>query len=141
MRRYYYDNWLAKVLLAFSSCHTIAVFWWVLSKRSQERTDQVDRNHETIHAMQWLEMATLTGSAVLLLVLLFGVSPWWLLLAGVFYYIWYVVEWLIKLCIVGTRAYKSIGFEQEAYLNESDSNYVENRHLVTGWLNKVLSVL
>lgn len=140
MKRYYYDNWLAKVLLAFSSCHTIAVFWWVLSKRSQERTDQTSRNHETIHAMQWLEMATLTGSVLLLLVLAFDFSPWWLFLAGVFYYIWYVVEWLVKLFFVGSRAYRSIGFEQEAYAHQYDPNYVENRYLFTGWLDRVLTV-
>lgn len=140
MKRYYYDNWLAKLLLYFSSCHTIAVCWWVLSKRSKERTDQADRNHETIHAVQWLEEATFIGSLIFILQLIFDISPLWYLLAGFGYYVWYVLEWLVKLAFVGFKAYRSIGFEQEAYANQFDSNYVENRHLFTGWVKKVFTL-
>jgi penicillin-binding protein-related factor A (putative recombinase) len=38
-----------------------------------------------------------------------------------------------------STCYKSIGFEQEAYANQDDNNYVENRHLVTGWVKRVFS--
>lgn len=138
MKRYYYENWLAKALLAFASCHTIAVAWFVLSKRSEDRTDQTDRNHETIHALQWTEVTMYSGTALLVLVLLFGWSPWWLLVAPAVYYVWYVLEWLCKL--PSGNAYRSISFEQEAYANEHDPNYSENRELFSGWMKKIFSV-
>ena len=87
--------------------------------------------------MQWLEVATIVGALIFVLDLLFGLSAWWYMLAGVGYYLWYVVEWGCKLPF--GNAYKSIGFEQEAYANQDDNNYVENRHLVTGWLKRVFS--
>lgn len=135
MRRYYYENWLAKVLLIFSTCHTIAVAWFVLSKLKEVDTDQTDRNHETIHAMQWTEVTMAVGTIILSLVLLFGISAWWLLVSPFAYYVLYLLEWAFKLPF--GNAYRSIGFEQEAYYNESDPDYVENRHLFCSWLKKV----
>ena len=87
MRRYYYENRLAKVLLMFSTCHTIAIAWFVLSKLKEKDTDQVDRNHETIHAMQWTEVTMAVGTIMFSLVLLLGISAWWLLVSPFAYYI------------------------------------------------------
>lgn len=139
MKRYYYNNWLAKVLLFFSTCHTIAVAWFVLSKRSEAGTDQTDRNHETIHALQWTEVTMTAGAIIFAAVLAFGISPWWMLLSPVVYYVWYLLEWLCKL--PSGNAYRSIGFEQEAYANDSDPDYVENRHLFCGWMKRVLTTV
>jgi hypothetical protein len=49
------------------------------------------------------------------------------------YYIWYGLEYLIKLAICWNRdkAYKSICFEQEAYYNSNNLNYGEERQ----WIN------
>ena len=138
MKRYYYNNILAKVLLYFSTCHTIALGWFVLSKKTERETNQIERNHETTHALQWAETAMASGSVTLLLVLVFGLSPWWILFSGLIYYLWYVVEWLLKLPL--GNAYRSIGFEQEAYKNEQDNNYNENRPLFTGWCTRVFSL-
>lgn len=136
MKRYYYNNILAKVLLHFSVCHTITLGWFVMSKLPSEEIPQEVKNHETIHSMQWFEVTTLIGSILLLVVLSFSVSAWWLLLSGVAYYIWYVVEWMIKginytimydewECKLESP-YKSISFEREARFAENDSNYLEN---------------
>lgn len=132
MRRYYYDNWLAKVLLKFSTCHTIAVTWFVLSKLSEEQTSQRSRNHETIHAMQWTELTLASGTILFFMVVLCGISAWWLLLSPLVYYIWYIVEWLVRL--PSGNAYLNISFEREAYGNHNDSNYIENRRLFSGWM-------
>lgn len=69
-------------------------------------------NHESIHTKQIQEMGY------------------------IFFYIWYFVEWIIK-CIfslfkksprgVQNWPYKSISFEQEAYYNENDFDYLINR--------------
>lgn len=139
MKRYYYNNRLAKILLAFTSCHTIALTWFVLSKRDEDKTDQVDRNHETIHAMQWTEVTMLMGSILFALILVFDLSLLWLMLSPIAYYIIYVLEWLCKLPF--GNAYKSISFEQEAYANDEDINYCENRQLFSGWMKKICKVI
>ena len=51
-------------------------------------------NHEKIHTAQMKEM-------------LF-----------VFFYLWYFIEWMIRLVINHKTAYKSISFEREAYAND-----------------------
>lgn len=43
-----------------------------------------------------------------------------------FFYLWYAIEWLIRLC--GRKnAYRNISFEKEAYFNEHNTKYLENR--------------
>lgn len=136
MRKVYCNNWLAKVLLAFSSCHTITIGPFVLSKRSEERITQEVRNHECTHARQWVEMAVASGVILLALVLAFGVSPWWMLLSGVVFYVWYGIEYFIRLCTLrnSNKAYKAVAFEREAYENDSDANYLENSNYFA-WIN------
>lgn len=57
---------------------------------------------------------------------------------GIFFYLWYIIEWLIKIPFswfykqkypkaVDNVAYKSISFEQEAYYNEYDYDYLSYR--------------
>lgn len=138
MKRYYYNNWLAKVLLYFSTCHTITLGWFVLSKRSSEEIPQEVKNHETIHSMQWTELTMFSGLILLVLVLWLNVSPWWMVATPFIYYLWYVLEYLIKVFAFGYRAYRHISFEQEAYDNQSDDDYVENRRMFTGWLRRII---
>ena len=95
MKKVYCNNLLAKVLLAFSSCHTITIGPFVLSKRPEEIITQKVRNHECTHARQWVEMAVATGTVIWILLLCFDLSAWWLVLAGLAFYLWYGVEWLV----------------------------------------------
>ena len=69
-------------------------------------------NHEKIHTEQQKEM-------------LF-----------IFFYIWYVVEWLIKLIKYHNshKAYTLICFEKEAKLNQTDLEYITIRNHYS-WLN------
>ena len=60
-------------------------------------------NHESIHWKQQLEMGIL------------------------FFYIWYGLEWLIKLFIYGKQSYYHLSFELESYNNEDDLNYLIKR--------------
>jgi hypothetical protein len=60
-------------------------------------------NHEAIHTAQMKEMGY------------------------IFFYIWYFIEWLVRLVINNKEAYRSISFEQEAYNNEDNYNYLDNR--------------
>lgn len=135
IKRFYYDSKVAKVLLAFSSCHTITIGPFVFSKRSKDDIEQNVRNHETCHSIQWIELACIAGILILILQLLAGISAWWYLSAGVMFYVWYGIEYIVRLVIIRNfkQAYKAVSFEQEAYSSEKDCNYIENRALFS-WL-------
>ena len=47
----------------------------------------------------------------------------------VFFYIWYLIEWLVNLCIYKSfnKAYRNISFENEAYKYMYDKDYLKNR--------------
>lgn len=47
----------------------------------------------------------------------------------VFFYLWYGVEWLIRLIQYGNakEAYYNISFEREAYANDRQSDYLNTR--------------
>lgn len=65
-------------------------------------------NHERIHTAQMLEM---------------GILP---------FYVWYVVEWLVKLSR-RRNAYYRISFEREAYRHERDLGYLRRRRHYAWW--------
>ena len=46
-----------------------------------------------------------------------------------FFYVWYLAEFLIKLLVYkdGIKAYRNISFEREAYENDMNWNYLNNR--------------
>lgn len=146
MKNVFYNSWVAKAVLCLSKCHTIMLFGFVFSKLKEEEVTQRVRNHECVHARQWFEVTALSGCILLSIVLVFGISPWWMLLSGGIYYVWYVLEWICKsvwcsvmidewTCDMETP-YQSISFEREARLSERDSNYLENSGYF-GWLKKL----
>lgn len=78
-------------------------FFGILFCRRQ--LNDIDINHEAIHTAQMKEMLY------------------------IFFYIWYILEWFIKLFKYrdGHEAYKNISLEIEAYSNESNLLYLNNR--------------
>lgn len=50
-------------------------------------------------------------------------------LCGVFFYLWYGLEWLVRLAQYRDRskAYRNISFEREAYANDLQSKYLSTR--------------
>ena len=74
----------------------------VLFVRGSARIDDITLNHEKIHTAQIKEL-------------------WY-----VFFYLWYVTEWLIRLFMKG-NAYRNISFEREAYDNQYDLDYLKSR--------------
>lgn len=83
---------------------TLWPFVFVRKDEEQNYTHIVER-HETIHGEQQKEM----------LIVLF--------------YLWYLVEWLVKWIYYRNRttAYKNISFEREAYANQHDAAYLDVR--------------
>ena len=80
----------------------ITIWPFIFTKIDMRTTDI---NHETIHCEQQLEMLILP------------------------FFLWYVVEWLIRLLLYRNfyEAYRNISFEQEAYLNQHNTWYVTER--------------
>ena len=74
----------------------------VLFARKDAELDESLINHERIHTRQMMEM----------------------LIVG--FYLWYVIEWLIRLP-KNKNAYRSISFEREAYANDGNLNYLQQR--------------
>jgi hypothetical protein len=77
----------------------------ILFVRKNAEIDELTINHEEIHTAQMKEL-------------------WY-----VFFYLWYVVDWLVKLVIYRNfrDAYVNVVFEREAYANETDLEYLSNR--------------
>lgn len=74
----------------------------ILFVRKEAIMNERTMNHEKIHTAQMQE------------------------LGYVFFYLWYVVEWILRLFMKG-NAYRNIKFEQEAYTNETEKDYLRMR--------------
>ena len=83
----------------------LTLFPFVFIKYASDKLNPVFVNHEKIHFRQQLELLILP------------------------FYIWYVLEYFIRLLHYKKRhlAYKNICFEREAYANESNLDYLKER--------------
>lgn len=83
----------------------MAIYPFIFLKDKTLAQDEVIVNHEKIHLRQQLEML-------------------W-----IFFFIWYGVEFLVRWIQFKNAnvAYFNISFEKEAYTNEIDLNYLDNR--------------
>lgn len=83
----------------------ITLWPFVILENKKLKTDKLFINHEKIHLRQQLELLV------------------------IFFYIWYLSEYLIRLAKYGNslRAYRTISFEREAYRRENDLQYLEKR--------------
>jgi len=83
----------------------INLFGIVFARKEYPALDKRIQNHESIHTRQMLEL------------LVFG------------FYIWYIIEWIINLFHYRDRylAYRNIGFEREAFENDADLHYLQQR--------------
>lgn len=83
----------------------LAIYPFIFLKNRSLSKNDILINHEKIHLKQQVELLI------------------------VFFFLWYVVEFLIHLIrtLNWNKAYKSISFEQEAYNNEENPNYLLDR--------------
>ena len=82
---------------------TLWPFIFLLEKFNSHYRTPILINHETIHIKQQQEMLVLP------------------------FYIWYVLEYIIKFFKYGKQAYYNLSFEREAYTHEKDMEYLKNR--------------
>lgn len=83
----------------------LTLYPFIFLKEKDLKQDASLINHEKIHLKQQLELLI------------------------VFFYLFYGLEWLIKLLKYknGYLAYRNLSFEREAYENEDNLNYIKNR--------------
>lgn len=105
-------------------------FWPVVFVRRElyDRFGAVARRHEAIHLAQQLEVM-LASLAFIGLLVISGLSPWWLCAAPTVFYVIYSIEWLVRLAVLRdrTEAYMAISFEQEAFANQRKGCYLRDR--------------
>lgn len=93
------NKWINK-FIPFPGFRCVNLFG-VLFVHGDKELSASTLNHESIHSEQWREL-------------------WY-----IGFLLWYVIEWLIRL--PKGNAYRNISFEREAYVNEKDVNYLQNR--------------
>lgn len=83
----------------------LTIFPFVIVSAKVDLSDKVLMNHERIHLKQQLELAILP------------------------FFVWYFVEYLLRLIQFRNRrkAYRNISFEREAYANERNFEYLQKR--------------
>lgn len=83
----------------------LTLYPFIFLKREDLKGNPVLINHEKIHLKQQRELLI------------------------IFFYFFYLIEWFIRLLIYrqASLAYKNISFEREAYQNEYNLEYLQNR--------------
>lgn len=91
-------------IIPFKGFKAINLFGMLFVRKGMNMTD-IDIRHEQIHTAQQREMLY------------------------VFFYLWYVIEWAIRLCLYrhAHKAYRNISFECEAYNMQRDLLYLDDR--------------
>lgn len=91
-------------IIPFGTFYAINLFG-VLFVKHGTKLEKTEVNHEYIHTLQQMEM-------------LF-----------IFFYLWYGVEYLVKLCKYRNsfKAYVNLSFEREAYANMNNLQYTKHR--------------
>lgn len=83
----------------------MSIYPFIILKRKSQRVNKRLINHESIHLKQQLELLIIP------------------------FYIWYLIEFLIKYLKYGEfrTAYLNISFEREAYRNDHNPEYLTTR--------------
>jgi hypothetical protein len=118
----YYKSKIAKLFTFIDGYKTIMLFGAVFTE--SDAVSLRTEYHEEVHCNQYHTLFYFGMFVSLLtigLCLLFGNVGWWMLwlsLIPIFlYYAWYLIEYLIRLCMYRDhdKAYHNIVFEREAY--------------------------
>lgn len=122
MKKFFENSKLAEFIL-MDGYIAITLGPWAFNKKTY---DQECKNHEGTHMRQWVEWTILSVIIITGLIIGLNISPWWMLVTPITYYILYILEWVIRLFINGSKAYRHLSFEREAYDNKSDNTYNTN---------------
>lgn len=117
-----YNNWFP-----FGTYKIFNLFGILFSK--DKTLDKIDINHESIHSEQIIELAILGLILTIILDLIIGIPLIFYLVGLSLFYVWYGIEYLIVRFFHRKQndGYHDISLEEEAYNNEDDLNYLDDR--------------
>lgn len=123
--------------IPFKGFYAITIIKWIFVREEYKclngsRIYNKMINHESIHEQQILDFTP----EIFLSWLRYTVG-------SICFYLLYGLEWLFKLtpCLIKKKnAYRSLCAEQEAYNNEMDFKYIENRPKLF-WLKKIFTLV
>lgn len=112
--------------IPFKGYETINLFGVLFTKGD---IDYVEYNHEEIHTIQLIECMLLSMLIIAILAIIFNFSFLWVLLSIPMYYIQYGLEYICIRLFHKKQgdAYHDVSFEEEAYNNEHNLNYLNSR--------------
>ena len=123
--------------IPFKGSYAITIIKWIFVREEYKHLDgsriyNKMINHESIHEQQILDFTP-------------EMFPSWLryTIGSICFYLLYGLEWLFKLipCLIKKKnTYRSLCAEQEAYNNEIDFKYIENRSKLF-WLKKIFILI
>ena len=133
--------------IPFKGFLCINLFGLLFTRHSVDRISPLVINHEGIHTKQYFEF-TIASAVIFGLAVILWLSPWYLLMIPIAYYVWYVLEWFLRLLVQSAtlfkaeagkykvhlhKAYRNVLFEQEAYKFQADLDYLHRRKIFA-WL-------
>ena len=119
---------------------TVWPFIFIRKDKELKFVDKVKR-HEYIHVYQQIE-CLLVGVVLAFLMLITGCKWWSLIPLGLFFEL-YAIEWIVKGLINfgnSRKAYRSISFEREAFENQENPDWLDDRPKFY-WIKYVLTSL
>jgi len=116
-------------IIPFKGSKAVTIWPLIFARKSAKWLKDYEENHEKIHLRQQMEVLVMSAMIILMAVLSLDLSRWWMFTSFGVYYTWYGLEWLIRLAVYRDThmAYRNIAVEQEAYLNERDMAYLNQR--------------
>lgn len=117
-------------IIPFKGFKAITILPWIFVRKDASKWTLTDERHEKIHLQQQLE--TLLASLVITVLLsVTGViSHWWVLVSPLVYFVLYGLDWLVRWLACGFdghTAYRNIAAEQEAYVMQTNVDYLKIR--------------
>jgi len=100
-------------IIPFKGFTAINLFGIIFCRSEFAPLNNITLNHEAIHTKQMKELLYL------------------------FFYLFYGLEWFIKLFFYGKDSYRNISFEREAYSHDHDQDYLSKRKPFT-WIKLIL---
>ena len=121
-------------VIPFKGYKAITIWPVIFVRKDVKRWTLSDVRHETTHWCQQLETMVAVAVIVVALALFCDLSLWWLFAVPFAFYVWYMLEWLIRIPFCGfdsKLAYYNISFEQEAYMHQDVTDYNDSRKYIS----------
>lgn len=118
-------------IIPLKGYQAITLWPFIFARKSAKPLEDYAENHERIHLRQQLEVLVLSAAVLALAVWLAGWPWWWLLASLLVYYAGYGIDYAVRRILYGSshEAYRNIAVEQEAYQNQYDMAYLQQRRL------------